>query len=455
MSKKPWARFHRATSRRTFLKGLGLGAGGALLTPYLNMLEAHADGVPAGPRVVIIVEGNGFAGWNRWDRLTQTNPTIETLSSMPRQVASWDSRRANTLLLNGLANKQGGGIMAGHRTTYYPLTCMPYAGGGRPGGISIDEHLARVYGGSDIFPAIRLGAAAGDFGHGGLRSVTSAGGVASPLPTQHDPVAAFQELFGVVAGGDDGSAIFTENRRMLDYMAEDIRRVIPRLGPEERWKMERYLYSVETFQVRQDRLSQHADFLRTCATMNGPEPTENWDVCDRAEAQFALGTQALICGLTRVLVMGIATGPYALTTFGNWGFGGRHTMGHGGQGGLQGLADTSNRIAGLAMEMANALDAVPEGNGTMFDNTLFIFLNDNGDAHHSKYDNYPAAILAGQHITFQTGGRLIEYPNHLQPNSRGLPELWNAVCHAVGQPKDDFAKEGNAPSNGPLPEVLV
>ena len=455
-----WNRFRAAATRRTFLKGLGLGAAGAFLSPLLARLEAEANGVAPRKRVVFVVEGNGFYGFTDWKRLPMT-PTETTLSELPRQVRAMEAFRAKTVLLNGLANKQGMGQMAGHRATWYALSCVPNIGESAPGGITIDEHLAQTVGGQDIFPAVRLGAAGGHGEHGGLASVTSAAGYGMPLPTQHNPIDAYGELFGVIAANAENQNTFKKRGLLLDFMREDINLILPRLPAQERWKFERYLYSVETFQRRQQLLELAAPQLARVAPMQAPALSNTDDVCDRAVKQFELGTLALISGLTHVLVLGIGTGPYNLTTFGSWGFGGRHSMGHGGgpterwPGGGAGLQETHNKIAELIAKMATDLEQIPLGDGTMFDHTSIVFLNDNGSEHHSKYDNYPVAIFGDMGGALRTGGRLIEYPNYQRSGSRALSELWNSVCHAMGAPKDDFAKEGRHKSQGPLPELMA
>lgn len=118
------------------------------------------------------------------------------------------------------------------------------------------------------------------------------------------------------------------------------------------------------------------------------------------------------------------------------------------------LVAIHNNVAGHINDVVERLHEVPEGDGTMFDNTGIVFLNDNGDHHHSKYDNYPVVVVGDFGGELKTDGRLIEYPNRRQSGARGLGQFWNTVCHAMGAPKDDFGAAGTAPSNGPLDELL-
>ena len=43
--------------------------------------------------------------------------------------------------------------------------------------------------------------------------------------------------------------------------------------------------------------------------------------------------------------------------------------------------------------MAEKLNAIPEGNGTMLDNTLIVYVSDNSDKHHSSATEWPMVVL--------------------------------------------------------------
>ena len=196
------------------------------------------------------------------------------------------------------------------------------------------------------------------------------------------------------------------------------------------------------------------DTLSACAPP-APVLTDETTIEDRLEAQFDLAAAALICGLTHVVTIAAAAGDQVHVSYPRWGFTGKHTLGHGNQGGPDALIQIHNHHAALIANLMDRLDAVPEGDGTMLDNTLIVYLNDNGSEHHSKYDCYPVALLGTLGGRLQTAQRLISYPHIGRANNRGLPELWNTIGHAVGMPIDDFGAEGEAPSDGPLPELLA
>jgi hypothetical protein len=461
-----WKKFYdRKPDRRSFLKGVALSGAGMFLAPLLGQMQAEASGLPARKRVVFVVEGNGFYGWpTGWTRLNQRDPIITPLDNLAEQApfcAALEPWKDRIACLNGLDNKQGAGLHAGHYAIWYALSCMPYlSGSSLPGGITIDQAIANHIGATDVFSSVRLGVASST----ALKPTCSAAGPGSPLPHQHDPVAAYKEIFGAASSDPELRAAFVERGKLLDYLTEDINRVMPKLAAEERWKFERYLYSVETFQQRQAALDAVKDSLDACLPATpGAWPVSPADMAatDRLAVQFDLATQAMICGLTHVAVIGVGNGPNAQKIdFSPWGFGGRHTMGHGSgetpnrPGGSAGLAEVTNEVNKHVANMIQALEAMPEGEGNMFDNTTIVYINDNGSEHHAKYDNFPVMLCGELGGALNLGGRMIEYPNREQPTTRGLPQLWNTLLYGVGVPTDDFAAEGRAKSDGPLDELM-
>jgi len=329
-----------------------------------------------------------------------------------------------------------------------------------PGGICIDGLRGQELYSNTVFPVLGLGAAGKPGEVIGLAPVNGAAGPGQAIATQHNPVEAYLELFGVASSDMEDRAAFEEKRLLLDYMKEDAQRASMRLAAEEKWKFERYLYSIETFQRQSQLLGARVPRLMECSP-DKPTMGVEEDVTDHIPKQVDIATAAMVCGLTNVVVLSFASGPFGLTTFGNWGFGGRHGMGHGGAatemwpGGPAGLIETHNKIAEvIADRMVRELDGVPEGDGTMLDNTSIVFINDNGNQHHSKYNSYPLVMLGDMGGALRTGGRLIEYPNRKQSGTRGLGEFWNTISHAMGAPRDDFGRGGNAKSEGPLNELL-
>ena len=111
-------------------------------------------------------------------------------------------------------------------------------------------------------------------------------------------------------------------------------------------------------------------------------------------------------------------------------------------------------IAGLA----GKLKAVPEGDGTMLDNTVIVFLSDAGAQHHTGYENMPLLVLGNLSGAFKTG-RYLHYPTYNQPGHRVLANLHMSLLHAAGAPDDSYGDKdlglGEAiDQSGPLAELM-
>ncbi|MEL6186817.1 MAG: DUF1552 domain-containing protein [Myxococcota bacterium] len=452
----------RSITRRSLLRGLGAGAGSLFLSPTIRRLKADGAGQAPRQRLVIVTQGNGSAGFSRWDRLTDATPRITTFSDMATDfpmAPSWNPWRQKVAAFNGLAGKYGAGGGAGHRSNYYALINRPYAGSSSPAGPSIDAYLAQELGGGQVFDAIRLG---GEGPGRGLVNINSAQAAFTPLTHQCDPAEAWRELFGVAAEDPDDRAAFEERGALLSSISNQIRRAERELLGDERWKFQRYLYAVETFEQRQGRLLARQARLAQCAPTMA-STTDQDDVGTTFEKMTALAGAALLCGLTEIVVMSVATADQ-FGQFAAWGFGGGHTIGHGRgatatrPGGQEAQVQIQAEVTQrLTDNILVPLSGVPEGNGTMLDNTTVVYLNDNAEHHHSKYDSWPAYMVGDFGGRLRPGGRLIEYPNRRQSNSRGLNQLWNTVCYGMGIPKDDWAMDANMPDNGmgPLDELMT
>ena len=95
-----------------------------------------------------------------------------------------------------------------------------------------------------------------------------------------------------------------------------------------------------------------------------------------------------------------------------------HEIGHGkGYGGLDALS-IRDGIRLQHMELMNRivsrLKATPEidGKGTMFDNTVILYLPNNGETHHSNGSEWPFVVMAGDNTPLNIGRRYIRLPKY-------------------------------------------
>jgi hypothetical protein len=128
-------------------------------------------------------------------------------------------------------------------------------------------------------------------------------------------------------------------------------------------------------------------------------------------------------------------------------------------GALQTLQDmtrqTLDAVAAAAQDLMNTPD--PAGTGSMLDNTVIVFISDNGEQNRSTASEFPVVLIGGKNLGLVTGGRTIVYPGVDTGGSahRQVSNLWNTLGHLAGEELDRFGAEGPfrvAP--GPLEELM-
>ena len=93
-------------------------------------------------------------------------------------------------------------------------------------------------------------------------------------------------------------------------------------------------------------------------------------------------------------------------------------------------------IAGLAEK----LDRVPEGDGTMLDNTLIVYLSCSGGDHHGGQADWPFLLLGGMADKLRMG-RYLEFPKYREQGHRTIGNLYLSFMQAAGiQPPDSFGQ---------------
>ena len=137
------------------------------------------------------------------------------------------------------------------------------------------------------------------------------------LPTILNPVLAHRQFF---AAGARGAARkdFDVDTNLLDFLADDVKRMRARLGASEREKLDRYLEAFESMSSRQSKLAGMADHIASATPAVDAKlgtivqtKTAPTGVFDRLEAQFDIAAGAMIAGLTNVVTVsgGAGAGP--------------------------------------------------------------------------------------------------------------------------------------------------
>ena len=84
------------------------------------------------------------------------------------------------------------------------------------------------------------------------------------------------------------------------------------------------------------------------------------------------------------------------------------------------------------------LKEVPEGNGTMFDNTMIMYFPENGETHHGVGLESPFLIMAGSRCNLDISGRYIRLPSLGTEGHKTLGNWYTTLLNAHGNPIEHY-----------------
>lgn len=457
--------------RRVALKSLGLSAGAAFLAPLITRIEAQAAGTLVMPkRFVFVVESNGVrpeqlvpSGVVRKQReqreLNGPEGFIDVSlkdKDLPFSLEPVKAWKDTVTIVQGLSGRVCGG---GHSNNFGALGCFQTRGESTTIlGETIDGALARAHPG--IFPHIGLGISK-RLENNVIYNI-SASGPNKGLPTICSPTQAYSTLFGSVA---DGAAKqeFDAKNNLLDFLKDDVKKAEKSIAGAEKEQFGAYLETFETLRDRQSKLNEIKHTLRE----KGPVVSDKYKSAvetDRLDAQFDIGAAALICGLTNVLTLSSAAGIRDFDiTFKGLGLNiDKHSIGHGKSYEGKTWAELYGIIRryhfDLIAGLMKKLEKVPEGNGTMLDNTVIVYLSDGAEGHHSRCWEWPMVVIGNMGGKLKTG-RYVDYPGYGRKGHRTTANMYLTLLHLAGVKRDTFGVADpnlkDLDQTGPLKELLA
>lgn len=249
-----------ALSRRALLRGAAAG----IALPWLDAMRP-AFAAPAKAekplRIAFVFAPNG-------QKMDDWSPKQEGAGyELPPTLAPLKAHKKSLLVLSGLTIHGGRALGDGPgdhaREGGSFLTCAhPYKTGGADlkAGVSIDQVLAAHVGPATSFPSLEVGLEPGrgggacDSGYSCAYSNNVSWRTESqPMPKETDPRAVFARLFGdpdAAESTQGRAARLLERRSVLDAALEDVKRLLGRLGPGDRVKLDEYLTSVREVEQR-------------------------------------------------------------------------------------------------------------------------------------------------------------------------------------------------------------
>ncbi len=458
--------------RRTFFRGATLGLGGLYFAPFLRQLEAAtAANKPA--RVVFFVQANGIypeeiqpQGIDRPKTPTLLEDRPLTGHNMAFSLEPLDPWTDQLTMIHGLSGRVARGS---HCMGFAALGCWPC--GKKDYGETVDAAIGRNLGG--IYPHVGVGVSNKPISL--TYNVTSAAR-GKALPTLLDPALAHKRYFAAGATGE-ARRQFDVDTNLLDFLADDVKRMQSRLDGSEKQKLERYLEAFESMSGRQSKLAAMADRIADAApeldpqaTKFGTSRTAPTGVFDRLEAQFEIAAGTLIAGLTNVVTISAGSGPdrigldcMASEVGQGSGYIPAHAIGHGNSAAGLTSSECHAVIRRKCLEKLAAfitkLQSIPEGEGTMLDSTLIVYMSDAADSHHPGCHEWPFVLIGDLGGRLKLGGRYLRYPWYGHTGHRTIANLYLSLLHAIGDRRENFGIADLALADldqtGPLAELML
>jgi hypothetical protein len=446
--------------RRTLLKALGLTAASSFLP---GRARVHAEAPPT--RIVFFIQPHGHVpkAWNMaipdapLDKFAERPLRDLAESELSKVLQPLHPFRDRVLAVEGLSHMSVLSDLAQLTPGQDPnnhslavaglLTCsralqrpdVPCTGGGR----SLDQELARLTGAPGRFGSRVYGL---DYVPNATVAPFSFLGAGMPTPVVHDPALGLSDLLGlggpVISAPTSRQALIDALRgSVLDGVAAEYEAVLPRLPASERAKL-----GAHRDLVRDLERSVSTGIKAHCELSLEPQ-------IEQVPSILRLIRLALACDLTRVVTF-VAPVPEC-PEFGYPAEANVHaTYAHASVEGAtscgqvytpkaeRAMTDLGVWYAKLFARLLGDLDAVAEGNGTLLDHTLVVWLTELGTPTHQHHDTF--SLIAGSANFFKLG-RYVRYPRALQNPVKKEPllgpaqsRLFVSLLQAMGQRVESF-----------------
>ena len=420
--------------RRTVLRGAGV----TMCLPWLESLSAFAA-TPSGSafpkRFAVLFMGNGV-NEDHWGAAGSGEAMKLSLSLTPLEPLK---KKIN--VVNGLFNKNstGQGIhpaQTGSLLTGAPITRGPVV----HSGISVDQMIANRVGQDTLQPSIVLACEQPMTGYHetnfsmAYSSHISWQNADSPVPNEVYPALAFDTLFE-----NRGSM---RNLSILDRVRDAAQALSRQVSSTDQYKLDEYLTSVREVEKRVDGMRKNqakAEDLaklknRPALSMERPANGLPEDFRDHTRLMCDIIAMAFQTDKTRVASLLLARDLSALY----YPFldvkEGHHSASH------NNLSDDYERISRFHLSqlayLATKLDSMPEGDGTVLDNSCLMFLSNlwAGRVHNSF--RLPVVLAGSLGGTLETG-RALDYLDAGDEN-RKMCSLYLGIMDRMGIKLDRF-----------------
>jgi hypothetical protein len=431
----------KALSRRTLLRGIGVGLALPMLDVMVPAKSAAADlAAVQRRRLQIIYKPNGFIMENFLPQTTgfdyELTPTLKFAV-----VSGLDCEMAEPM-------GDGGGDHARASGTWLTGVHIRKSQAQVGNGISIDQIIANHVGKQTPLSSLELGLelpslmGTCDTGYNcAYTNTISWSGPTSPLPMVNDPRSVFERMFGDNDSTDPDvrKASLRRQASILDFVMDDTAQLSRSLGANDRMKLEQYLDSVRSV----EQSIQKAELGNQSAIPNLERPAAiPTSYEEYAHLMMDLSILALQTDQTRV-----ASFSFAMESSGRsypeiGVTDAHHAISHHGNNptkmaNVTKIDQFQTRLAGDYLDRISALQ---DGDRMLIDSTLVLFGAALADPNRHEHFNVPTVLAGG----------LVKGGQHIAaPKGTPITNLWLAMAETMGV-REETLGDSNGRFPGPL-----
>lgn len=431
-------------NRREFTKGMVLAGLGTSLAPLQS--RASTSGNSKTKRVIFFLQNQGFEPKTCIETGFKHGGSLKSVKLSPPMKALEPFKERMSVIFG----------MHGRHTSPWHSACFGALGGYR-GGLGIApsaptiDHVMSQSLPQTVIPHLCIGMDSLDRMQTKPTIATlSAAGAGKPIYMHSHPEHLYQTIFGSVSEGDLNKR-YNIQTDLLREVETSIKQKASKVKGFSEGLFGKYSSGLRSLNQMKEGLKAVSGTLRKFkpkfdTAYTNPEFETEWH--DRL---LDIGIAALRANLTNVLTIGSGRG----TVDGSWKgvdvIPSGHNLGHMKQAGNEIWTKIRNCNCEMLVKIIKALEATPEGNGNMMDNTLIVYSSNNGESQHTNGSNWPFVLIGNGGGAFKTGQML--------KINRPLNDLYTTFLHGIGKPVKGF-NMSNTMANlhgskpGPIKELL-
>ena len=428
-------------------------AAAAVAAPLFPNLAQAASNKGKPKRIVFFLQNQGF------DPATAIPAGMKSSGSLakvklPDPIEALEPYKERLHIINGL---HGTHTSPSHSAFFGALGGYRGSDGVPPSGPTIDYTLSKVLP-ETLLPHLCIGMdSLENMKAKPTVANLSASGAGQPIFMHSNPNLLYQMLFGGISAG-----AIRKRHEAQSSMFDRIEQLAVVKGGSlplaEKQRYGQYVQGFNDINGLRERLGKVSSHLRRFAPeVDGGYANPKFET-DWHDRLLDLGISALKSGITSVLTIGSGRGEI----FGSWKGVGVEQQGHN----LGHMKQPNNPIwikirqynSRMLAKLVQELESVPEGSGTMMDNTVILYLSCAAEGHHSRCWEWPFVMIG------DAGGRLkanryVDYPGYGQLGHRTTSNLYTTLLHLAGDERSRFGKADpnlkDLDQSGPLTELMA